>query len=94
MKVEWSVDPSEFANVSNLEDPERLSDVIDAVENLPPDEKAVIDAIFWERLSPPAAQRALGIGPAEFARRFESAKIRLAQMLGNDTVGLLSTDSP
>lgn len=90
MKVEWSTDPSEFANVSNKEPVARLESVIDAVEDLPPDLKAVIDCIFWERLSNPAAIRVLEISPATFYRRLAEAKSRLAAVLGVDALGSLS----
>lgn len=89
MKVEWSTDPSEFANVSNKEPDVRLENVIDAVEDLPPDLKAVIDCIFWERLSNPAAIRVLEISPATFYRRLAEAKSRLAAVLEVDALGSL-----
>lgn len=90
MKVEWSVDPSEFANASSPEEKERFEDVIDAVESLDPELKAVIDAIFWEGLSNPGAIKSLGISSATFYRRLELAKSRLSEMLGGDTLGALS----
>lgn len=84
MKKEWSTDPSEFANLARVDDPAKLEHVIDAVEQLPKHLKAVIDCLFWEQLSQPAAIRALKISPATFYRRLAEAKRRLAKVLGED----------
>jgi DNA-directed RNA polymerase specialized sigma24 family protein len=78
VKREWSVDPSEFANVSYTDTVERDEAVIDAVESLPEDLRAVINAMFWEGLSAPAAIRSLGISAATFYRRLAEAKRLLA----------------
>lgn len=89
LKAEWSVDPSEFANLSRVDDPDRIEAVIDAVESLPPELKAVIDGLFWERLTAPGVMRALDITPAVFNRRLEQALARLADVLGRDPLGTL-----
>jgi DNA-directed RNA polymerase specialized sigma24 family protein len=91
VRNEWSTDPNEFANVSPPEPDERVAVVIDAVESLPADLKAVIDCLFWEGLSNPAAIKALGISDSTFYRRLKDAKSRLATMLGGDVVGAMST---
>lgn len=90
MKKEWSVDPGEFANYATGLPQARLQYVIDAVEDLPPDLKAVIDALFWEGLSHPKAIESLGISPATFYRRFKEARERLQLVLGADPVGEVS----
>lgn len=97
MKVEWSTDPGEFANISPAVPPARIESVIDAVEDLPEHCRAVINALFWEGLSIPRAIISLGVSPATFYRHWKEAKGRLREMLGGDLPGAFDRpdgDSP
>jgi RNA polymerase sigma-70 factor (ECF subfamily) len=72
-------------------DPDRLaawSDFHRVAEDLPPEERAAFDLLFYQGLSQAEAAAVLDVSGRTIKRRWQSARLRLVQSLGGKMPGL------
>jgi RNA polymerase sigma factor (sigma-70 family) len=76
--------PPEADGCASTHDPQRLAawaEFHEAVENLPPDERDVVDLLWYQDLTQEAAAELLGVDPSTVKRRWRAVRVKLQRLL-------------